>query len=185
MSDSASITTGSLAQRRTRRRWTSASRNCRPRERGRRSAKKQHAIWTPPQLGAFLLVALRDRYDGMWVLAATTGMRRSELAGVEGKMVDLDAGALTIEDTRVVVRGRAEASDGKSESSQRDISLDSFTVRHLRSYIGRMNEEREAFGDSYPNHDYVMVGPEGRPLHPDTITARSNRLVDKAGSRAS
>ena len=26
-----------------------------------------------------------------------------------------------------------------------------------------------------------MAGPEGRPLHPDTITARFNRLVDKAG----
>lgn len=101
--------------------------------------------------------------------------------GVERKMVDLDNGTLTIEDTRVVVRGRAEASDGKSESNQRDISLDSFTVRHLRSYVDRMNEEREAFGDSYPNHDYLMVGPEGRPLHPDTITARFNRLVDQAG----
>jgi len=70
----------------------------------------------------------------MWVLAATTGMRRSELAGVERKMVDLDSGTLTIEDTRVVVRGQAEASDGKSESSQRDISID------------------------------LLVGPEGRPL---------------------
>lgn len=153
-----------------------------PRERGRRTGKKQHMIWTPPQLGAFLRVAFQDRYNGMWVLAATTGMRRSELAGVERKMVDLANGTLTIEDTRVVVRGRAEASDGKSESSQREISIDSFTVRHLRSYIDRMNEEREAFGDSYPNHDYLMVGPEGRPLHPDTITARFNRLVDRAGA---
>ncbi len=128
-----------------------------------------------------LRVAFQDRYSGMWVLAATTGMRRSELAGVERSMVDLDSGTLTIEDTRVVVAGKAQASDGKSESSQRKISLDSFTVRHLRSYIDRMDEEREAFGKSYPNHDYLMVGPEGRPLHPDTITARFNRLVDKAG----
>lgn len=27
----------------------------------------------------------------------------------------------------------------------------------------------------------ALVGPEGRPLHPDTITARFNRLVDRAG----
>lgn len=146
-----------------------------------RSPKKKHTIWTPQQLGAFLRAAFEDRYNGMRVLAATTGMRRSELAGVERSMVDLENGTLTIEDTRVVVAGKAQASDGKSVASQRDISLDNFTVRHLRSYIDRMNEEREAFGKSYPNHDYLMVGPEGRPLHPDTIIALFNRLVDKAG----
>lgn len=152
-----------------------------PRARGRRAPKKQHAIWTPQQLGTFLRVALQDRYDGMWVLAATTGMRRSELAGVERSGIDLENGTLTIEDTRVVVAGRSQASDGKSAASQREISLDAFTVRYLRGYIDRMNVERKAFGRSYPNHDYLMVGPEARPLHPDTITARFNRLVDKAG----
>jgi integrase len=62
--------------------------------------------WTPEQLGAFLRVAFQDRYSGMWVLAATTGMRRSELAGVERAMIDFDNGTLTIEDTRVVVAGK-------------------------------------------------------------------------------
>jgi integrase len=152
-----------------------------PRERGRRTAKPKHAIWTPDQLGAFLRVALEDRYSGMWVLAATTGMRRSELACVERPMIDLADGVLDIGDTRVVVGGKAQASDGKSEAGRRGISLDTFTVFHLTTYIDRISEEREAFGKSYPNHDYLMVGPEGRPLHPDTITARFNRLVDKAG----
>jgi hypothetical protein len=44
--------------------------------------------------------------DGLWVLAATTGMRRSELAGVKRSLLDLSAGTLILEDTRVVVDGR-------------------------------------------------------------------------------
>jgi hypothetical protein len=55
----------------------------------------------------------------MWVLAATSGMRRSELAGVERVLLDMDdedQATLTLEDTRVVVAGRAEESDGKTES---------------------------------------------------------------------
>jgi hypothetical protein len=67
---------------------------------------------------AFLRVALQDRYDGMWLLAATTGMRRSELAGVTIEMLDLDAGVLRIEDTRVVVAGKAVVPDGKSDADQ-------------------------------------------------------------------
>jgi integrase len=42
---------------------------------------------------------------------------------------------------------------------------------------GRSAHERPS---PYPHHDYLMVGPEGRPLHLDTITRRFNRLVDRA-----
>jgi integrase len=119
----------------------------------------------------------------MWVLAATTGMRRSELAGAGRDMLDLEHGTLIIEDTRVVVDGRAEDSDGKTDDGRRIISLDLFTVAALRKYVGMLDKERAAFGSSYPDHGKLMVFEDGRPLHPDTITRRFNRLVDRAGAR--
>ena len=36
-------------------------------------------------------------------------------------------------------------------------------------------------GPTYPDHGLLFVYPDGRPLHPDTLTARFNRLVDRAG----
>jgi len=60
-----------------------------------------------------LRVALSDRFAALWLLAATTGMRRSELAGVDRDLLDVDAGTLTIADTRVVVNGYTVESDGK------------------------------------------------------------------------
>jgi len=154
-----------------------------PRAKSRTARERRAEAWTPEELARWLKVALEDRYDGVWCLAATTGMRRSELAGTERRNLDLDNARLRLDNTRVVVRGRAEASDGKSEAGQRDLSLDSFTVKHLRCYLTRIDEEREAHGDDYPDTPYLMVGPEGRPLHPDTITKRFNRLVDRAGVR--
>jgi hypothetical protein len=65
------------------------------------------------------------------VLAATTGMRRSELAGAGRELLDLDAATLELGDTRVVVDGKAEESDGKTESGRRTISLDALTLRTL------------------------------------------------------
>jgi integrase len=56
--------------------------------------------------GPWLAVALDDRDAGVWVLASTTGMRRSELAGVDRNRLDLDGATLEIADTRVVVDGR-------------------------------------------------------------------------------
>jgi integrase len=152
-----------------------------PRDRGARRNRPQP--WTLDELAAWLRVALTDRFAGMWVLAATTGMRRSELAGVSRDMLDAEHGTLVVEDTRVVVDGRAQDSDGKTEDSRRTISLDPFTVAALREHIGMLDHERSAFGSSYPDHGKLMVFEDGRRLHPDTITDRFNRLVDLAEVR--
>jgi integrase len=136
--------------------------------------------WTIEQLVAWLTVARRDRDAGVWVLAATTGMRRSELAGLRREFLDLAAALLTIEPTRVVVAGKAEDSDGKTDTSQRTISLDPFTVEALRVHLSRLDEEAAAFGPSYDSRGLLICHPDGRPLHPDTITRRFNHLVDQA-----
>jgi integrase len=128
-------------------------------------------------------VALSDRFAALWLLAATTGMRRSELAGADRDLLDLDAATLTITDTRVVVNGYTIESDGKTESGVRTISLDRDTVALLRSYLTLLDNERDAFGPGYPTHGKLMRYQDGRPLHADTITRRFNRLVDLAGVR--
>lgn len=150
---------------------------------GRAARRRANAPWTVDELAAWLRIALTDRFSGVWVLAATTGMRRSELAGAERDMLNLDDGLLTIEDTRVVVAGIPVDSDGKSDSGWRTISIDAFTVAALRSYVEMLDEERAAFGADYPDHGKLMCFEDGRPLHPDTITRRFNRLVDRAGVR--
>lgn len=148
-----------------------------------RSGRNRPKPWTFDELAAWLRVALADRFAGMWVLAATTGMRRSELAGVERGMLDLEHGTLTIENTRVVVKDRATDSDGMTEGSCRTISLDPLTVIALSQHVEMIDNERDAFGTSYPDHGKLMCFEDGRRLHPDTVTARFNRLVDQAGVR--
>lgn len=66
-------------------------------------------------------------------------------------------------------------SDGKGESSRRTISLDPFTVAALTTYVAMLDEERRAFGASYPAHGKLMCYEDGRQLHPDTVTRRFNR----------
>jgi integrase len=152
-----------------------------PRERRQRRAKTG-ATWTPEQLAAWLTVAVTDRDAGMWVLVATTGMRRSELAGAERELLDLDAATLTLEGTRVVVDGKAEDSDGKTDSSfSRTVSLDPLTVAYLRRHLAMLAGERKDFGTGYQDRGKLFCHPDGRLIHPDTITRRFNRLVDRAG----
>lgn len=137
--------------------------------------------WSAQQLAAFLAVAERDRFHALWMLVATTGMRRSELAGAERDLLDLEMATLTIAPTRVVVDGKAVDEDGKSESGRRKISLDAHTVAALRDYLSVLDAERKEWGESYPTHGKLFCYEDGRRIHPDTITRRFNRLVDRAG----
>ena len=66
-----------------------------PRERRRRQTTPEP--WTVDELSRWLRIALADRFAGLWVLVATTGMRRSELLGVRRSGLDLDAGTLNID----------------------------------------------------------------------------------------
>ena len=147
-------------------------------------ARNRPKPWTVDELTAWLRLALSDRFAALWLLAATTGMRRSELAGADRELLDLDAGTLAIEDTRVVVADRTIDSDGKSNSGVRVISLDAFTVELLRQYVAMLDEERDSFGAGYDtSHTKLLRYEDGRRLHADTVTRRFNRLVDLAGLR--
>src|SRR3954471_14386857 len=116
----------------------------------------------------------------MWVLVATTGMRRSELAGAVRDLLDLNKAVLTMEDTRVVVAGKAQDSDGKTDSSfSRTVSLDPVTVAYLRRHMAMLDAERKDFGTAYKDHGKLFCHPDGSLIHPDTITRRFNRLVDQ------
>jgi integrase len=44
-----------------------------------------------------------------------------------------------------------------------------------------IDAERKAWGRRYPDHDKLFCFEDGRQMHPDTITRRFNRLVDRTG----
>jgi integrase len=139
------------------------------------------ATWTSDQLTRFLQQASTDRFFALWVLEATTGMRRGELAGARTDALDLEAGTLLVAPTRVVIDGQVQDSDGKSDRSWRVIALDPWTVAILADLVRRIEAERVELGDSYRDHGLLFCWEDGRPPHPDTFTTRFNRIADKAG----
>jgi integrase len=108
-------------------------------------------------------------------------MRRCELAGACRDLLDLDAGTLAIEITRVVVDGKVIESDGKTENAQHVLALDPFTLAALRAHVEMLDSERTEFGPDYQDHGVLFCWENGKPPHPDTITRRFKRLAAAAG----
>ena len=144
-----------------------------------RVPRKGRKVWTVTQLQTFL-----QRAPIRSVLRAV-GPGRSHLryaplqtGGHHLDLLDLDAGTLTIEVTRVVVDGRVIESDGKTENAQHVLALDPFTLAALKAHVEQLDQERRDFGPDYHDHGVLFCWPDGRPPHPDTITrpfARARR----------
>ncbi|MFC0540672.1 site-specific integrase [Kutzneria chonburiensis] len=140
-----------------------------------------HNTWTADQVARFLELTSAERLYGLWVLVASTGMRRSELCGLTLAGLDLAAASVRMTTTRVVAGGKVSDSGGKSERSRRQIALDQYTVSVLRTHVAQLEDERRAWGNGYQDHGLVFCWEDGRPIYPDTITEQFNRLVDLAG----
>jgi len=139
-------------------------------------------MWSPEDLGRFVDHVEQDRFFALWMLVATTGLRRGELAGLTRKDVDLRYGRVSPSTPRVVVAGRAETSESKTRSGVRSLAMDPVTWSAMRGYVERWTEERRLLGQS---ERLLFVHADGRPLHPDTTTAKSQHHCTTAASRVS
>lgn len=146
-----------------------------------RVPRKGRKTWNVDQLQRFLRFARNDRFFALWVLEATSGMRRCELAGSRRELLDLDAGTLDIGPTRVVVNGKVIISDGKTDNAQHLLALDPFTLAVLRAYAGILDQERKELWPDYHDDGWLFCWENGKPPHPDTFTRRFKRLAKAAG----
>ena len=135
-------------------------------------------VWNPQQLGAFIRSVRQDRFYALWLLVATTGLRRGELADLRRGDVDLDHGRVSPSLPRVVVAGRAQESETKTRAGVRSLALDPDTLAALHAYLDRWAEERRLFGQ---DTQLLFVWPNGQPLHPDTITSLFHKHCAAAG----
>jgi integrase len=138
-------------------------------------------VWSPEQLRVFLNHARQDRLYAAWLLFATTGMRRGEVAGLRWSDVALEAGRVSPRRPRVVVNYEVHVSEPKTAKGRRSLALDPATVAALRQHRARQAEERLAVGPRWRDSGLVFTWPDGRPLHPERFSKWFEQLARAAG----
>lgn len=140
-------------------------------------------VWTAEELANFLDASAANEKDWafpIFHLAAYTGMRRGELCGLRWSDVDLDAGSLSVQHTRVVVGTDTTEGPPKTAQGRRTVDLDKRTVQVLKAHRKAQDEERFALGRT-TERDYVFDQYGGQPLHPDYVTRLFNSAVKRYG----
>lgn len=150
-----------------------------------RASQKSDGVqaWDAATLRTFLARSREsgDRLHALWVLLATTGMRRGEAIGLRWKDVDLDKGRLRIVQTITQTRSKVTIGEPKTSSGRRSIALDNATIDVLRDHRKAMLEERLLVGPDFSDEGLVFHHPDGACLRPDAVSAQFLRRVGRYG----
>jgi integrase len=142
----------------------------------------ERGVWSPEDLRSFLEAMEADRLAALWLLLATTGLRRSEALDLPWRAIDLESGQLTIVQKLVTIAGKPTIRLGaKSPAGRRSIALDPATVAALKAHRERQLEERRARGEAWQDHGLVFTREDGTPLRPTQLTRMFSRLVRQVG----
>ncbi len=150
-----------------------------------RAGQKSDGVhaWDAATLRQFLDAsrAAEDRHHALWVLLATTGMRRGEALGLRWSDVDLDAGRARIVQTIIQTRNVVSVGEPKTARGRRPISLDPATVAVLRAHRHRMLQERLLVGPDFDDLGLVFHQPDGGWLRPDAVSEVFLRRIRRYG----
>lgn len=139
---------------------------------------------TEEQTTKFLAYATNDRLFPLYLLAATTGMRRGELCGLCWDSVDLESepAKIIIQRQLLVRKGGLILEHGtKTKKGMRINTLTDDAKRELKAHKVRQAKEKLAMGEAYQDNNLVFCKEDGTFLDPREVTKRFQKLLLAAG----
>ncbi|MCZ7537191.1 MAG: site-specific integrase [Acidimicrobiia bacterium] len=139
----------------------------------------ERRAWTAGELRTFLRAAAGHRlFPALW-LAASTGMRRSELLGLQWSDLNVGRARLSINRGLVAIGYELHESRGKTANARRNIDLDPTTLDILQAWQAYQAAELAAVG--IENTRRMFTDASGGPVHPHAISQSFDRIVRRAG----
>jgi len=126
--------------------------------------KKEMKTLTDTQVQTLLLAVRGTRYEALYLLAVTTGLREGELLGLKWSDLDWITRNLSIQRQLQRLSGQGMVfSEPKSASGRRVIALGSATIEKLREHYKHQQLERLAAGERWIENDLIFPTIIGTP----------------------
>jgi integrase len=126
----------------------------------------------------FLAAAQVDRFEALYVLGLSSGMRLGELGRLFWSDTDLTRRVLHVQRSLIIGHGQQSLEAPKTPGSRRSISL---TVRVVDALL-RHQERQQSEGLPIKGDALVFRNKAGKPLNPSHLCCRSfEPLLKRAG----
>ncbi|HEU0114482.1 MAG TPA: tyrosine-type recombinase/integrase [Thermomicrobiales bacterium] len=135
---------------------------------------------TPPETTRVFAAADRTPLAALWRLAASCGLRRGELLGLQWQDIDFERGTLSVQ--RQVTRHGNQwvIAPPKTDRSRRLVALSASTLAALRAHRAAQNKDRLKAGALWAAEDWVFCDALGRRLGISALEGAHERLEKAA-----
>ena len=169
--------------------WSLVSRNSAALVNAPRIPRKNIKPLDSERARTFLNSAKGERFEAIYVVALTLGMRRGEVLGLRWVDVSLNERTLRVNQSMQRISTGSEekgkkselrATETKTDGSRRTIALPDSVVRALKAHHVRQLQDRLAAGFSWQDAGLVFTNRTGKPLEPIVLHRDYKALLKKA-----
>lgn len=138
---------------------------------------KKKAYISESTLPLFLNAIKGHCLEDAYKLALNYGLRREEICGL--RWCSVRNGKIYIEHTVARMKTTVYKDRTKTFASAREYNLTDSISAMLDRIKEVQSSNRELFGDSYHESDYIFTWEDGRPYSPDYFTRQFKKIVKK------
>lgn len=142
--------------------------------------RKEMKVLSDSQVRTLLSVTEGDRFEAVFWLAVTTGLRLGELVGLKWADLDWPNRRLRIQRQVQRLRGGLTFSEPKTTAGRRVIALGVTTIEKLRKHMELQVGERLEAGTSWKENDMIFPSSKGTPMDPSNLYHIFKGLLKKA-----
>ena len=145
---------------------------------GNRCSQAPHRpikAWTAVTLRTFLQATRDDELSALWMLIATTGLRRREALGLRWSDIDLETGRAQINQMVISIGWNVHFGQPKTQAGRRPVGPDPATVEVLRKHRRAIHARPASVGTG--GGQLVFCEPDGAPCHPERVYQAFRRAV--------
>jgi len=143
--------------------------------------KYEFAYLEPEQAKKLFEAASHTRYEALFTVAISVGLRLGEALGLKWSEVDLEAGTLTVKHQLQRVEGKLTLVEPKTARARRVVPLPSFAIEALKKHRTRQLEERIFNSDVWQEQNFVFTSTVGTPADPRNIRRTLETILQESG----
>jgi integrase len=143
---------------------------------------REMSILDADQTRALLDVVKGERFEALYHMAVTTGLREGELLGLRWADLDWETRRLQVQRKLERVRGQGLVfSEPKSDTGRRSVVLGAVVLEKLKEHRERQEQQRLIAGKRWQEHNLIFPSTIGTPKDPRDLRRDFKALLQRAG----
>jgi integrase len=147
-----------------------------------REVKREMSVLNLEQVQSLLSFLVGTRFEALYYLALTTGLREGELLGLKWSDLDWVTSRLQVQrQLQRIPHEGLQLVEPKSKAGRRAITLGSQAVEKLRKHNELQQLERQFAGDRWQENDLIFPSTIGTPMEPRNLIRFHDETLEKIG----